>query len=204
MGNNIQLAIDALRARTTVEVVSAPKLVALDNRSARLQIGDQVPIATQASQSQVSPDSPRLVTIDYRNTGVILEITPRVTGEDGVTLEVSQEVSSVARTTTSGIDSPTIRQRRFDSVLLLKSGGTVALGGLISSTNSDGNSGLPYLADVPIVGNLFKSRNKDQRRTELIVLLTARILPDATAAATAAKDISGDMKAIDGHGLLPK
>jgi general secretion pathway protein D len=199
--NNIEAAIDALRSKTNVRVVSAPKLVALDNRVARLQIGDQVPIAVQTAQSNAAADAPRLVSIDYRNTGVILEVTPRITGEDGVTLNVAQEVSAVSRTTTSGIDSPTIQQRRFDSTLLLKSGGTVALGGLISSSAETGSTGIPILSNIPVVGQLFRSQTHDQHRTELIVLLTAKILSDQNSADDAAKRISSQMRGIDANGI---
>jgi len=201
---NLRAAVDALGSKTDVQVVSAPKIVALDNRTARLQIGDQVPIAIQTAQSTVTDDAPRLVSVEYKNTGVILEVTPRITGDDSVTLLVAQEVSSVARTTTSGIDSPTIQQRRFDSSLLLKSGGTVALGGLISTSNTNGDTGIPLLSRLPGVGALFKTDTREKRRTELIVLLTARILPDGETSAQVSADLSADMKEMGSRGLVPR
>lgn len=202
LDTDVRAALDALGSRTRIEVVSAPKIVSLDNRQARLQIGDEVPVATQTEQSAATSTAPRLVSIDYRETGVLLEVTPRITGEDTVTLLVGQEVSSVARTTTSGIDSPTIQQRRFDSSLLLKSGGTVALGGMISNSDSNGATGIPFLSDIPGLGQLFKTDTKDKRRTELIVLLSATILPDASASDAAAAKISEQMREIHAPGLL--
>lgn len=203
MNNDIEAAVRALGSRTDVQVVSAPKIIALDNRAARLQIGDQVPIVTQSSQGTTAPDAPVISTVDYRSTGVLLNVTPRITGEDRLVLEVSQEVSSVAKTNTSGIDSPTIQQRRFESALILQDGATVALGGLISTTRSDSNSGVPYLKDVPAVGALFSSQGKENSRSELIVLLSAKIIADQESAQRAMTALAADMRELQSRGMLP-
>lgn len=203
-GDDINAAIDALASRTAVEVISTPKIVTLSNRTATLQIGDQVPVVVQSAQSNVTPDAPRVVNVEYRDTGVILTVTPRVSGENTIILTITQEVSSVARTTTSGIDSPTIQQRRFESTLVLQDGQAVALGGLISSTRSNGDSGVPYLKDVPILGSLFKSQTRDNRRTELIVLITVRIMRGEDSAAPVMADLLADLKEIQSRGLLPR
>lgn len=203
IGDDIKAAIDALAERTAVEVVSTPKIVTLNNRTATLQIGDQVPVVIQTAQSNVTPDAPRVVNVEYRDTGVILTVTPRVSG-DAVMLTIAQEVSSVAKTTTSGIDSPTIQQRRFESTLMLRDGQAVALGGLISSTRSNGDSGVPYIKDVPGLGRLFKSQERDQRRTELIVLITARIMRSDESSARVMTDLMADLKEITSRGLLSR
>lgn len=202
LDKDVSVAIDALRSRTAVQVVSNPKIVTLDNHTARLQVGDQVPIVTQSSQATTSPNAPLVVTTDYRSTGVILSVTPRISGEDKITLEIGQEVSSVAKTTTSGIDSPTIQQRKLDSTLLLKDGATVALGGLISTNRSRNRSGVPLLQGAPLVGGLFRSETKSDDRTELIVLLTAHILRDDVTADRVTKDLIGDMHEITDRGLF--
>lgn len=202
IGDDIKAAIDALSEQTTVEIISTPKIVTLNNRTATLQIGDQVPIVIQTAQSNVSPDAPRVVNVEYRDTGVILTVTPRVTGERTVMLTIAQEVSSVAKTTTSGIDSPTIQQRRFESTLMLRDGQAVALGGLISSTRTNGDSGIPYVKDVPLLGRLFKSQSRDQRRTELIVLITARVMRNDEASARVMSDLLADLNEITTRGLI--
>lgn len=202
--DDIRAAIDALSERTAVEIISTPKIVTLSNRTATLQIGDQVPIVIQTAQSNVTPDAPRVVNVEYRDTGVILTVTPRVTGENAIMLTITQEVSSVAKTTTSGIDSPTIQQRRFESTLMLRDGQAVALGGLISSTRTDGDSGIPYIKDVPLLGRLFKSQSEDQRRTELIVLITARVMRNDEAAARVMTDLLADLNEITSRGLLAR
>jgi len=200
--NDIRAAIDVLGSKTEVEVLSAPKIVVLNNRTATLQIGDQVPVVSQTAQANTSPDAPRVVTVEYRDTGVILNVTPRVSGEMSVILTVSQEVSSVAKTTTSGIDSPTIQRRRMESTLVLHDGATIALGGLISSSKSRGDSGVPFVKDVPILGSLFKSETRDGRRTELIVLLTVRLMRTDEAAERVMMDLLSDLKEIESRGLL--
>lgn len=202
LDGDVKAAIDILGSKTEVEVVSAPRIVALNNRTATLQIGDQVPVVVQTSQTNTAPDAPRVVNVEYRDTGVILTVTPRVSGEDSIILSVTQEVSAVAKTTTSGIDSPTIQQRRMESTLVLQDGGTVALGGLISSSRSRGDSGVPLLKEVPLLGSLFKSETRDSRRTELIVLLTARIMRSDEATQRVMADILADMKEIEIRGLL--
>lgn len=199
--DDIRAAVDALGGRTLVEVVSAPRIVALNNRKAHLQIGDEVPVVVQSSQSSSSPDAPQVVEVEYRDTGVILDVTPRVSG-DSIILTISQEVSSVARTTTSGIDSPTIRQRRMESTLLLRDGGVVALGGLISSSKGSGDSGVPFLKDIPLIGTVFKTQSSDNRRTELIVLLTARVMRTSEDSERVTNDLIADMNEIKSRDLV--
>jgi general secretion pathway protein D len=200
---DIKAAVHALGSRTALEVVSAPKIIALDNHTAHLQVGDQVPIVTQSSRSTNDSNAPLVNSVDYRSTGVILTVTPRVTGEDQLTLEVSQEVSSVAKTSSSGIDSPTIKQRRFESALVMHDGGVVALGGLIASTRGSGDSGVPWLKDVPVLGSLFKSASRNGDRTELIVLLTAKIIRDRPTSDAVMNDLFNDLHELQTRGLVP-
>lgn len=203
LNGDIEAAVRALGSRSNIEVISAPKIIALDNRTARLQVGDQVPIVTQSAQSTNSSDAQVISSVDYRSTGVILTVTPRISGDNQLVLEVAQEVSSVSKTSTSGIDSPTIQQRRFESALILRNGGTVALGGLISSNKSDSNSGVPGLKDIPVLGSLFRSEGREQSRSELIVLLSATIIADAADADRAMTDLASDMRELRVRGLLP-
>lgn len=204
LGGDIDAAINALGSRTAIDVVSAPKLITLDNHKARLQIGDQVPIVTQTA-TDTTTSSPAIVnTVEYRDTGVILEVTPRISGDDKVVVDIAQEVSGVSKTVTSGIDSPTIQQRKLSSTLVLQDGAVVALGGLISHRNSASGSGVPGLKDVKLLGNLFKSKSKEGARTELVVLLTVRIMRDPAASSLMTRDLLADMREIESRGLLPR
>src|SRR5690349_18332579 len=124
----------------------------LNNQTATLQVGDQVPIATQSAISTISPGAPIVNTIQFRDTGVILKVTPRVNESGLVLLDVAQEVSDVAATTSSTIDSPTIQQRRLTSSVAVRDSEVVALGGLIRDSRTRDKTGIPVLQDLPLLG----------------------------------------------------
>ncbi|MBL8551353.1 MAG: hypothetical protein JNJ73_15315 [Hyphomonadaceae bacterium] len=188
-GNYVQAALNALSSRTNVEVISSPVVVTLDNQEATLQVGDEVPIVTQSAVSVVTPDAPIINSVQYRETGILLKVKPRISSTGAITLEVTQEASEVASTTTSGIDSPTIQQRRFQSTVSVADGQTVALGGLIRANRTRTNSGVPLLADVPVLGAAFRNSTRATRRTELIVFLTPRIVRTSADAASVTNDL---------------
>jgi len=171
-----RVVLNALQSKTEVRILSAPKLSVLNNQKASLQVGDQVPIVSQTSQSTDSAGSPLVSTIEMRDTGVILEVTPRINENGNLILDVMQEVSEVARTTSSGIDSPTIQRRKIHSVVATHDGFTVALGGMIRENGVRIDSGIPLLKDIPFVGNLFKDNAIDSRRTELVILLVPHVM----------------------------
>lgn len=174
--SDVQSVLSALTEVTDVEVISSPQLMVLDNQTARLQVGDQVPVATRTAESTTDADARIVSTIEYFDTGVILEVTPRVNATGLVTLDILQEVSDAVATLTSGIDSPTIQQRSVRSVVAVQSGETVALGGLIRERSGTSVSGIPLLSDIPVVGNLFKTTGQDSQRAELLVLITPRVV----------------------------
>lgn len=181
-GPNAGIAIDALASVTDVEVISAPSIMVQNNQTANLQVGDQVPIITQSSQGVANPDAPIVSNVQLVDTGIILQVKPRINASGVVVLEVEQEVSDAVQTITSGIDSPTIQQRQFTSTIAVRDGGTVILGGLIRESRTDNDAGLPVLRRIPILGNLFKSRSNNRRRTELIIFLKPRIIRNDTQA----------------------
>ncbi|QID19396.1 type II secretion system secretin GspD [Nitrogeniibacter mangrovi] len=173
-----RLVLNALQSKTNVRVLSAPKLAVLNNQKATLQVGDQVPIVTQTAVSTDVAGAPIVSTVQMRDTGVILEVTPRISDSGNVTLSVSQEVSDVAVTKSSGIDSPTIQTRRLETSVATRDGYTVALGGLIRESGTKGTSGIPLLKDLPVIGNAFRDNTSEVRRTELIVLLVPHVMDD--------------------------
>lgn len=180
--NNVSAALDLLNSVTDVSVLSSPSIVVLNNQAAQLQVGDEVPIVTQQAQSTIDPDAPLVSTLQLRETGVILNVKPRISASDVVVLEIDQEVSDVAPTTTSGIDSPTIQQRKFSSTVAVADNGTIALAGLVRETFTDRESGVPILKNIPGLGLAFKSRDVSKRRTELVIFLTPRIIRNADEA----------------------
>ena len=177
-GANVAV-LNALDSITDVNVISSPKLMVMNNQTASLQVGDEVPVAVQSAQGTVGDSSPLVNTIEFRDTGVILEITPHINEGGLIVLEVSQEVSEVSETKSSGIDSPTIQQRKINSTIAVQNGESVALGGLIRETSTDAQSGIPLLMRIPLLGKAFSSTTKITRRTELLVLITPRVINNA-------------------------
>jgi len=169
-------AINALAGVTDVKIISSPTLMVLDNEEAILQIGDQVPVATQSSTDTSTGSAPTITTIEYRDTGVILKVKPNVSRNGRVVLNVTQEVSSVAETQTSGIDSPTIRQRKIATNVLLNDGTTLALGGLVQESDTKTVTKVPGLGDAPVVGGLFRKTESNKRRSELLILIRPRVV----------------------------
>ncbi len=177
-----RVALNALASVTDVKVVSSPTLMVLDNKTARLQVGDQVPVVTQSAVSTIDPDAPIVNAVSFRDTGVILDITPRVSDNGVVVLDITQEVSSVIETTTSGIDSPTIQQRRIETSVAVHDGESLALGGLIEDSRNVTSTGVPFLSEIPLLGEAFKSKSRKAGRTELLVLITPRVVRDRNEA----------------------
>jgi general secretion pathway protein D len=179
------LALSALAGVTDVKVISSPTLMVVDNKEGLLQIGDQVPIAVQKSSGAENPNAPVLTQVEYRDTGVILRVRPRVGAGGKVLLEISQEVSDVSNNKTSGIDSPTIRQRKVQTTVSLVDGQTLALGGLIQEGNSSSRSEVPGAGRIPVLGNLFRSKSGRKGRTELLILIRPRVVSDEQDAISA-------------------
>ncbi len=175
---SVQFAIQALKAVTDVKIVSSPKLLVLDRQQARLEVGDLVPIISQTAQSTITTDSPVVNSVEYQQTGVILTVTPRVGSGGLVTMDINQEVSQVVTTTSSTINSPTFQQRKVTSKVAVQDGETISLAGLIQESRTEGNSGIPILNEIPVIGDLFATKSKVVGRTELLVLLTPRVVYD--------------------------
>ncbi len=175
---NVQVALNALGSITDVNVVSSPTLMTLDNKKAILQVGNEVPVATQSAVSVVTPGAPIVNSISYRNTGVILNITPRVSDSGRVLLEIEQEVSDVVTTDSSAIDSPTFQQRRVRTTVAVQDGESIVLAGMMQDRASRARTQVPLIGDIPVIGNLFKNKNDTIARTELLIAITPRVVKD--------------------------
>lgn len=197
---NMQVVLNALASITTVDVVSAPELLVLNNETAQLQVGASVPIPVQQAQSVVTPGAPLVNTISYLDTGVILRVTPRANANGQVTLDIEQEVSDAEATTSSTLDAPTVNQRRIKSSVVVQSGQSVALGGLISSNKNLSRSAVPVLGELPVLGALFRNDNNTTTRTELLVLIQPRVIANGEDAAAATDDLVNRMQYVKPFG----
>lgn len=208
-GGSSNVSIDALAQITDVNVLSSPSVVVQDNSEATLTVGDEVPITTRQSQSVDDADSPVLNSIEYRNTGVILQVRPRINVNGVVSLEIGQEVSRVATTTTTGADTltPTITQRRITSRVNVQTGQTVVLGGLIQDSQQRGRSRVPVIGEIPVLGSLFGTTNNADQRSELIVFITPRVIRNAEDARDVSEELRSRLRSLQPVGpgeLLPR
>lgn len=193
LANGIREVINALADVTQIKVLSAPQLMVLDNEPARLQVGSQVPVLTQSQQSTISANAPIVNSIEYRDTGVIMLVTPRVNSGGLVTLDISQEVSDVASATTGNINSPTFDQRLIRTRVAVQDGQTVGMAGLIRDSDTQGNAGIPVLKDVPVLGSLFSNQQNSRQRTELLVLITPHVVKDQRDARALTEDLRNQL-----------
>lgn len=196
-GTDGRAALSAVAGITDVKILSAPSLMVLDNRTATLQVGDQVPVVTQSSVSVTDPNAPIVNSVSLRDTGIILNVTPRVNESGLVTLEIDQEVSDVVPTRSSGIDSPTIQQRRISTTVSVRDGQSVALGGLMRERLSDTQTKVPLLGDVPFLGKLFSTTRTESQRTELLIMITPRVVRSTDASLAVTDDLVRRMKSIE-------
>ena len=195
-------AIEALAAVTKVKVLSAPQVMVLDNEPARLQVGQQVPVLTGTATSTLTTGAPVVNSVDYHATGVIMQVTPRVNSGGLVTLDIAQEVSDVAPQATNSVaGSPTFDDQTFRTRVAIQDGQTVGMAGLIRDNLSEGNSGLPFLKDIPLLGTLLSSQNNTRARSELLVLITPHVVHDQRDARALTEDLRSQLV---NAGLLPQ
>jgi general secretion pathway protein D len=162
----------------------------LDNQPARLQVGQQVPVLTGTAQSTLAAGAPVVNSVDYHETGVIMQVTPRVNTGGLVALDIAQEVSSVAQAATNTVaGSPTFNDQVFRTRVVVQDGQTVGMAGLITDNAAQGNQGLPFLKDIPVLGTLFSTQSKSRMRTELLVLITPHVIRDQRDARALTEDL---------------
>jgi len=168
--NSVSAFFDVLEANSNVKFLSTPQVMVLDNQTANMRVGDQIPVTTRSSQSTTNPDAPIVTEVQYRDTGTLLTVTPRINSGGQVTLEISQEVSLPGTSpAVGGSGNVSIAQRTINSSVTVMSGQTVVLGGLILESATEGKSGIPVLMDIPLLGGLFSTNTQDVFRTELII-----------------------------------
>lgn len=175
-GTGVNAVLHALNAVADVKVVSAPRILTLDNQPATIQVGDQVPVLSRSSQSTASESAPIISSVELRDTGVILAVTPRIGAGGSLTLDTFQEVSTANKNTLTQVQSPVISVRRLQSRVVTQNGDTIAIGGLMQDSTDRAASGVPALMDIPLLGPLFRNTQRTADRTELLVLLNPRVL----------------------------
>jgi general secretion pathway protein D len=176
---NLTATLSALNTITDVNIISSPSLTVMDNKTAMLQIGDEVPIITQSAASTVTTGGPVINSVSYKDTGIMLAMTPRINASGRILLELEQEVSTVAATTTSGIDSPTIHKRHIRTSVVINNGEALALGGLIQDSKTNTRTQTPILGDIPVLGNAFGQKDLQLGKTELLIIIVPHLMRNA-------------------------
>ena len=184
-GGRVRAFVNALATEGRSKLLAAPHILVSDNREARIQVGQQVPLVT--SETYGTPGVAPIQTVQYRDIGVILKVKPQVNEGGLVSLEVNQEVSTF-ETVTLGVADKTIilNKAEASTSLVVQDGQTIVIGGLIREERSKSRSGVPFLSKIPILGYLFGSTSDDESRQEIIILLTPRVIKTIEQA----KDVS--------------
>ncbi|WP_217875127.1 secretin N-terminal domain-containing protein [Pseudoalteromonas shioyasakiensis] len=174
-----QAKLNWSNSKGNTRVLSRPYMIVRDGESATITSGDQVPIVTQTVED-IGDNNSVANSIQYRSTGVNVAITPIINSQGVISLSVAMSVSNAQPNDTSGADTPVITNRAISTEILSADGQTVALGGLIQETKSDNNNGVPLLSSLPVLGGLFSSKSDSNSRTELVMLITTKVVNDSS------------------------
>lgn len=178
-GGNVKAVLSALASDSKVNILSSPHIMVTDNQVAQIKVGDSVPI--QGSTTVTTAGTP-ITSVQYVDTGILLEVRPHINAGGLVTMEIKQEVSDPAVTTTSGLTSPTINKRTAQSIVAVQSGETMVLAGLIRDRKENSSGGLPFLSEIPVFGGLFGTQGRKDNRTELVIMITPRVVNNSQQA----------------------
>ena len=191
----VRAVLKALATKSLVKVISSPSLMVLDNHTATINVGDQQPIQTSVT-SFVDNINASTSTIQYKDTGVNLVVTPSVNSGNVVTMQVDQTVTDVGSTVATAGGQPTFLQRQISSKVAVRSGETIVLGGLIKDNKTNEKSGVPFLHDVPVVGHLFGTNGVKGVRTELLLVITPRVVRSDVDIREVSEDLRDRMKGL--------
>lgn len=191
---NAKAVLDLLSSVTDVEVISAPQLLVLNNQEAQLQVGEQVPVLTG---EETTSSGGLATTVELKDVGVILNVTPRVNDSGLIILDIEQEVSQVSEDASAGSLTPTISKRIVTTSVAVQSGQTVALGGMIQDNRNNTKVGVPILSKIPFLGALFRYTTDTVSRSELLVLVSPRIIRDERDALEATAELRRRMEDLE-------
>jgi general secretion pathway protein D len=175
---NIGALLHALQTDSDVNVLSTPNILTMDNQKAKIMVGENVPFITGQTQNAATGSAAIQTSVDRKDVGISLEITPQITSDDSVRLEIKQEISDI--TTTPGLNpnivGPSTSKRSADTTVVVKDRQTMVIGGLIRDNVTTSTSKVPLLGDIPILGWLFKFKTTKVEKTNLMIFITPYII----------------------------
>lgn len=200
IGGSTRASLKALASRDRISVLSTPRLMVKSGEEANIDVGTEVPTISSQSTSpiQTGGSSNILQTVQYRKTGILLNIKPVVYSDDRVDLELRQEVSEAQPIgANSGVNSPAIFNRSVSTSLSLKDGSAILIAGLMSQKQTNSNSGIPFLKDIPLLGHAFKSTTRNNTKTELVLMIVPYIIETDTQADELTRSLSQRFELLD-------
>lgn len=184
--------LNAIADDNELSILSSPQVMVLNNETATVNVGQQVPIVT--SQTGDINSSNLNQTIQYKDTGVILKVTPKINYDGIIILEINQQVSSASENTLGGNSSPVISNRELNTKLAVRDGQTIFMGGLIENKSTIIDSGVPLLKDIPLLGWLFKYQKEEKKKTELLVMITPYVIESENVLGQYVESFNGKMQ----------
>lgn len=184
-GNNFSVLLQALAQSNQANLLSTPSITTMDNQSATIVVGQNVPFRTGSFATDGNTVEP-FTTIERRDVGITLKVLPRVTAGGVVRLDIEQEISSLVPTSVEGAADLITNRRVINTTVLAQTGGTVVLGGLITDDETTQENKVPGLGDAPIIGGLFRARGTSQTRRTLFIFMRPTVLSDDAATRAAA------------------
>ncbi|MBI1911047.1 MAG: type II secretion system secretin GspD [Deltaproteobacteria bacterium] len=195
-------AIQALASTGKIDVLSNPHIVVKNYEKASINVGSDEPVATQSTQTAVTGTAGLIQNIEYRKTGVILTVTPHITEGGMVAMTLRQEVSDKSTDRTVGDSTyPSFTKREAETSVVAKDRETLVIGGLIQERKENAYSGIPLLSRIPLLGNLFKFTTLTEGKTELIILITPRVISDSAQASLITNEMKNKLEDIKNHFL---
>lgn len=194
--------LNAFASVGKLNVLANPNILAMDNKEAKIEIGDEIPIATGFQQQPATSSSGTnsfvaAGQIQYRTTGIILTVTPHITEKNMVKLKIAQEISSRgADVTLAGVTSPSFSKRKAETIGAVQQGHTLIIGGLISEHKNNAREGIPLLSSIPIIGPLFGVNTEEIRKTELVIMVTPHVINSVEEADMITKEFQNKVKTI--------
>ncbi len=174
----IQAIISAQAKNSNINIISAPIILTADNEEAQINVGENIPIPTSRSQNTDVASAPINQNIERQDVGVELRVTPQISEGDTIRLQIFQEISQVQEDKADESLGPTLIQRTIENTVYVRDGEAVMIGGILQETETDSLSKVPFLGDIPILGWAFRSTSTSTRKTNLLVILTPKIVRD--------------------------
>jgi general secretion pathway protein D len=195
--SRLQAFLVAQASQNKLNILSCPSVLAADNKEARIEVGEEVPIVTSEyvplTAEQVDTTSR---SIEYRSTGVILTVTPRINEKGLVAMDISQEVSKAQPVVAGGIQSPVITNRKAETSLVVQNATTIVIGGLIGHESAKTISGVPFFSSIPLLGYLFSDTKDSKKKAELIILITPRVVTNINEAEIVSQEFRNKVEQI--------